>query len=398
MTDLLILKLGASPLDPVAWGAFTDGGLGEAGRVANVAALASVASRVPPEARVVGILQGEQVAMREISAPPKQSSKLVSAATLLLEDELAEPVEAMHVVVSDGPARAALAVSKALLREWVEGFAAAAIQLDELTVDFLSIGGSPTACVLVGDGGRIIAAHKANGFAAETALADIVAPGFIEAAGDAAVIAYGAHDLVGRWAQAPVERRTAAHEADVLALFGATISARGVGAEFLTGEFRRKQARSLKLGPWKRTAILAAGLAAAAIVTATAGGMRDGRVAAAYARSAEVMHRAAFPTYSDGDIRGHARELLARGVKSASFLEMTSLLTESLKGHEGVAIDRIRFDAARGQYVFSIRSDSDAGIEAFRATLDANGLAAEDSGGYRRSGEAWVGEMTARRK
>ncbi len=90
--------------------------------------------------------------------------------------------------------------------------------------------------------------------------------------------------------------------------------------------------------------------------------------------------------------------MLADGVKSASFLEMTALLTASLEGHDGVAIDRIRYDAARGQFVFSIRSESDAGIEAFRATLDANGLIATDSGGYRRSGEAFIGEMSARLK
>jgi type II secretory pathway component PulL len=71
-------------------------------------------------------------------------------------------------------------------------------------------------------------------------------------------------------------------------------------------------------------------------------------------------------------------------------------LTSGLEAHPDISIERIRFDAARGQYVFSIRSTSDAGIEAFRTGLLSLGIEATDNGGYRRNGDLWVGEMTAR--
>lgn len=395
MTDLIVFKLGPTPHDPVAWGAFSGAKIEEAGRVVDVASIAGIANRIPPDARIVAVVPGEQVAMREIPAPPKQSSKLMAAATYLLEDELAEAIDELHVVVSNGPARSALAISKAVMRDWVAAFDAAGVALGEMTVDYLCVGGSETALIIVGDQGRVIASRGKAGFAAELELANLVAPSFMEAAGDAAIIAYGAHDQAGRWAQSPVERRPLPHEADVVALFGAHLSMKGASANLLSGEFRRKQARNLKLGPWKRPAALAAGLAAAAIVSAAAGGLRDGKIASIYETSAREMHRAAFPTFEGSDIRDHSRQRLADGVKSASFLEMTALLTASLEGHDGVAIDRIRYDGARGQFVFSIRSTSDAGIEAFRAALDANGVVATDNGGYRRSGEAWIGEMSA---
>lgn len=398
MTDLAVFKLGQSPQDPVAWGAFAAGTIGEAGRVANVAALASIAARLPAEARLVAVLPGEQAAMRAIPAPPKQSAKLKAAAAYLLEDELAEPIDDLHIIVSSGVPRGAYAISKSLIASWLAAFDEAGVALSEMTVDFACIGGSETACIFAGDRDRIIASRGNAGFAAERDLAEAIAPAFIVAAGDAAIIAYGAHDLVGRWANVPVERRPLPHEADLLALYGAHLSIKGAIANFLSGEFRRKSAQAFKLGPWRCPATLAAGLAAAAIVSAAAAGIRDGRIASVYENSAEAMHKSAFPTFSGDDIRAHSRQILADGVQAASFLELSGRLTASLEGYDGVAIDRIRYDGARGQFVFSIRSNSDAGIEAFRAALDAHGLVGTDSGGYRRAGEAWIGEMSARVK
>lgn len=398
MTDLVVFKLGAAPEAPVAWGAFTGGTIDEAGRVADVAALAAINARFPEEARRVAVIEGEQVAMRAIKAAPKQASKLRAAATLLLEDALAEPVEEAHIVLSATPPRGAYAMSKSVLQGWLDAFDEAGIALGEVTVDFACIGGSDTACILVGDRDRIIAARGDAGFAAERALAELAAPSFIDAAGEAAVIAYGAHDPVGRWASVPVERRPLPHEADLIALLGAHLSTRRVAVNFLTGEFRRKSAPSVKLGPWRRPAALAAGLAAAAIVSTAAAGIRDARVAATFETSARSLHKSAFPAFAGDDIRAHVRGVLAGGGKAASFLDLAARLAAGLEGHDGVAVDRIRYDGARGEFLFSIRSDSDAGIEAFRAALEAKGLVAADAGGYRRSGEAWVGEMSARLK
>lgn len=399
MTDLVLFKLGQTAQDPVAWAAFAGGAIGDAGRVANVAALSALADRIPADARLVAVLAGEQVAAREIPAPPKQSSKLQAAAAYLLEDELAEPIEEMHIALSSSAgAKVAYAISKARLEAWLAAFDEAGLSVSEMTVDFAAIGGGPSALVFAADRGRVIASRGVAGFAAEADLAEAIAPAIIDASGDAVIIAYGAHEAVGRWAQRPVERRPLAHEADLLVLFGAHIGTKAAPVNFLTGPYRRRRPSTLRLEQYRRPAALAAGLAAVAILTAAAAGVRDGRIAAAHEEAARAMHRAAFPTFSGADIRGHSRQILAEGVKAASFLEMTARLAASLEGNEGVDIDRIRYDAARGQFAFSIRSNSDAGIETFRAALEAQGLLAADSGGYRRSGEAWIGEMTARTK
>lgn len=394
---MLLLKLGQSPGDPVAWGAFEDGRLAEAGRVDGVTGLASVTGRLTGETRVVAVLPGEQVALRDVPSPPKQPAKLRAAAGYLLEDELAESVDDLHITIASGAGGArAYAISKSRMKDWLGAFAEAGATIAEMTVDFDLIGGSAGVCVIASDRGRIIASRGAAGFAAELELADIVAPAFIQAAGEAAIVSYGAHEQVGRWAAAPVERRPLAHEADLLALFSAHLGARGERAEFLTGEFKPKRSYSVELGPWRRPAALAASLAASLVLLGAASGLRDWRVAERYETTAEALHKSAFPTFEGGDIRDHARGLLAGGAKTAGFLEMTARLTAGLESHQGVSIERIRFDATRGQYTFSIRSASDAGIEAFRTGLAQFGVEATDNGGYRRTGDQWIGEMTAK--
>jgi general secretion pathway protein L len=397
VTDLIILKLGETPADVVAWGAFAAGRFEEAGRVENVSALTDVTGRFSEDARIVAVLPGEQVALRDIPSPPRQAAKLRAAAGYLLEDELAETIDDLHLVitsVADG-ARA-FAISKAVMKSWIDAFAEAGVTVASMSVDFALIGGDPSVCVIAGDRGRIIASRGKAGFAAELALADIVAPAFLQAAGDAAVVSYGAHEHAGRWAAAPVERRPLAHEADLIALFGANIAAKGEHPEFLSGEFRPKRQRSAQLGAWRRPGALAASLAAALVALGAASGLRDWRIAERYEATAEALHKSAFPTFEGGDIRSHVRGLLASGAKTAGFLEMTARLTAGLEAHPGVSIERIRYDAARGQYIFSIRSTSDAGIEAFRTGLLGSGIEASDNGGYRRTGDQWVGEMAAR--
>ncbi|MDZ7627774.1 MAG: type II secretion system protein GspL [Parvularculaceae bacterium] len=397
MTDLVILKLGQSHSDAVGWGAFASGMLTEAGRAASVSAASAVCVRFQGAARVIAVLPGEQVAIRDIPSPPKQASKLKAAAGYLLEDELAQSIDELHLVLLAGRDGArAFGISKQVIRSWIDAFAEADIAITEMTVDYAAIGGSLSRCVIASDGERIIASRGITGFAAEISLSDLVAPAFLEAAGDAVIVSYGVQEHVGRWATTPVERRPLAHEADLIALFASNLKLKSEWPDFLSGEFRPKRNHSVRLGAWRRSAALAAGLAASLVALGAASGLRDWRIAERYKTSAELLHKAAFPTYDGSDLRAHVRGLLASGAKTASFLEMTSRLTAGLESHPGVSIERIRFDASRAQYVFSIKSTSDSGIEAFRTGLASSGIEASDSGGYRRIGEQWVGEMTAR--
>ena len=79
-------------------------------------------------------------------------------------------------------------------------------------------------------------------------------------------------------------------------------------------------------------------------------------------------------------------------------MDVSARLDAAIAESDAVAVDRILFDAGRGEFVFSIRSSADSEIDLFRERLGRNGLAASDSSGYRRAGDVWVGEMKARLK
>ena len=399
MTDLFVLKLGETPDTPVLWGAFAGGRFVEAGRTSDVAGLRSLATRMPDDVRIVAVVPGSQVALRELKAPPKQASKLRAAAAYLLEDELADAIEDVHVVASaNADGARAYAISKRLISEWLTALAEAGITPTSIAPDFACIGGTPEIVIFALDCDRIIASRGVEGFAAELDLAEKVGPAFIAAAGNAELVAYGAHEFVSRWVDRPVERRSLAPDAGLLLLFGAHLSERSDIVSLMTGEFRRRPARRSNLGQWRRPAALAASLVAAFSLLGVAAGFRDSHIAHNFEASAATLHKAAFPTFSGGDIRSHARQIMSSGATAASFLEMNRRLTASIDKNSIVRIDRIRYDATRSQFIFSITSKTDAGIEAFRTALNQNGLIASDNGGYRRNGDIWVGEMQARTK
>src|SRR5690606_31833750 len=127
--------------------------------------------------------------------------------------------------------------------------------------DFASLNASPTSIVFAVDRGRMIAAHNAFNFAAETDLAARIAPSFIDAAPEATVIAYDGNDEIARWSSRPIEKRPLAHEADLTTMFGRAFSSKTPPANFLSGVYRRRSATSFKFGPYQRAAALVAALA-----------------------------------------------------------------------------------------------------------------------------------------
>lgn len=396
MTDLVVIRLGADVDQPAAWAAFAAGVLIEGGRETNVAALGALADRFA-EARVVAVAPGEQAALRPLDAPPRAGDKLQAAARLLLEDELAEPLEDIHTVAAvRGESAIAAAMSKATLGRWLSALDATGLSVSGLTADYLALPVGPAECVFVADRERIIASRGDAGFAAERELATALAPGFIRSDPDRHIAGYGDENVLAAVIGPIFERRTLNHEADLLRLFAVAIE-KGQAVDFLTGPYKRKQAGGVRFAPWRRAAIFAGAAAALGVVAFVAGAMRDARVASRLEERAAAVHSQAFPGYAGDDLAAHARSILAQGAATTNFLDLNTALAEAVEGTPDLAIDRVRFDATRGEFSFSVRSASDTAIESLRGKLAERGVMATDQGGYRRSGAIWIGEMTARR-
>ena len=395
MSDLVIARLGQTPDDPVAWATFVGEALARSGRAANAAGFFDDLRALGEGARIAAILPGEQAAMRAFPSPPRNPAKYASAARLLLEDELAQPVDACHVATLKTDERGKVyAVDLDIMRRWTDLFAEHDAPLTLLTPDYDCLDGDAERPVLFVENDRSIVSFGDQGFAAEKDVALSIVEDLLGRNPELQVAVYGGP---GGARSVDAEHIVPCGAADDEALLRAAAKAieDGAAVNLLQGAFRPRRRRAVDFSRWRRPAIAASLFMLALLVFAVADGFRTKRVADRYASETQRLHNEYFPDAANQDPRSHARAILAGG-GGASFLGLSSALDRALQGNEAVAIDRIRFDEARNLLAFSIRSPSDADIEAFRETLSTYGVSTTETGGYRRAGAYWVGEMTAR--
>ena len=392
MSEWIIIRLGRTPDESLLWARVSSGAVSETGRVESIAALKAAPAFDNDDLRIAAILPGEAAAMRALPAPPRQSSKLMSAASLLLEDELASPIDEQHIAIlrRDGKAHIA-AVDRVLIENWTAQFKEAELPLSVLTVDYACLGGGDDRGVLFIEPSRLIADFGDKGFAAEADLAKLVIADYLVAAPDATLGVYSSRDTLP-----DNERYVRLGDAGDDALFALAAAAidDGRAINLLQGAFRPPRQALVDTSRWRRPAMMAASLTALLLGGVLADGYRANRIADRYETEARRIHDNAFPGQENVDIRANARRVLGSGGGGASFLALSDVLGQALGSHENVSIDRVRFDTARNMYVFSVRSTSDAEIASFQQSLTALGAAANETSGYRRAGAFWVGEMT----
>lgn len=401
MSSALILLLGLTTAAPIRWARLAGGGLVEFGRVDGAEGLSTLAGLAAGSDTVAAILPGEQAALRRLPSPPKSEAKFRSAAAYLLEDELAEPIDALHVAIDSRDGQGlAIAARKSVIEAWLGAFASAGVAPTVLTADYLLLlQSSADEGTLVFEGGRVVAAGGASGFAAETELfehvraaAPMTGAGRLTAFGDRAHVEAMLHGAM--LDGATLDWAGPADDATLLGHYGALLEEHAP-PNLLQGAYRRRRAFAPAFAPWRRSAALLAASLAALAVFAVADGFRSARTADRLEQVALAAHRSAFPEAAAEDPARHARRVLGAGAGGGSFLSLASRFAEAAEADGRVQIDRISYDAARGQMIVSVRSSSDVDIEALKTRLAEKGVTARDNGGYRRSGAFWIGELAA---
>lgn len=393
MSDMLLLLLGASPQAPLRWALFRDGALAESGGLEAAARLHELSEPARGAERIAALLPGEQVAVRRMASAAKGLAKAQAAARLLMEDELGEPADALHIALSPSAhGYRAFAVSRVVMDEWRAAFSEAGVDPDILSTDYLALPAKDESAVLVRGMERIIVACRGEGFAIEASLFAALGNGLF-ATSPSRVEVYGDADGAARFAgEASIDWRGRLDEDGLLALYAEGVER---APNLLQGKYARRRPLAPELALWRRVGGLAATLAALLVLTVIAEAVRADRTAARWAALAQEVHANAFPDATGVDPATHARAVLNSG-GGAAFNALSTHFAVALDNNESVIIERVRYNAARGDYVVSLASPSDAGIETLRTALAAGGVEAVDHGGYRRDGGTWTGELTAR--
>jgi type II secretion system protein L len=396
MPTALFFLLGPAQDRSIRWASASGGEVIAGGSLPDAEALGEVASYGASAATVIALLPGEQVACRRMPAAPKGGTKLKAAARYLMEDELGEATEDLKVgAAASRDVAVAYAARADIVDGWLAAFAAAGIDVDILSADYLALTSSTHEASIVIDGDRAIAAFAGVGLALEADLFSELAPDLFAQAPSVFHIV-GEESLIRNLpSNSAVDWLGPADEAGVLREFARALGA-GAPPNFLESRFIRKKAFLAAAGPWRRTAALAACLAGVAFLSFLIEGARNSRIAARYIEGAKSLHQQAHPAAASEDPVAFARQRLAASGPQASFLTLSSRVATALEQQTEVEVDRIRYDAARGEFVFTVRSVSDAAVESFKAELASIGVAAQDSGGFRKTGDFWSGDLSAR--
>lgn len=395
MNETLILILGSTPEAPVIWAFRADGAVRLADRAENAAALTSIAARARTARQVIAVLPGETATLRIMPAPPKSGAQFRAAASYLLEDELAEPIANVHVVVNrhDSGAGQALAIKRRVLEEWRGALAEAGISPDVMTVDFALLPAAPGRAVLVDLPDRLIGCAGLQGFAIEKPMADVVAASLLSDETLQEIVIFGEQTLDAEgWESFTVDWRGPLDDETMIASFAGSLE-NGNVPNFLQGDYRKKRDWSAYAGPWRRAAALAAACLGALVFTSVADSVRSLRLADRLDDETLELHQAAFPDASSVDPRTHARSILAAGGGAAQFLPISTYIAETLDEVDGVQIDRIRYNAEEGEYSVNIRVADVERLDAFKRVLAGRGVNAAESGSVRRSGGYYLGEL-----
>jgi type II secretion system protein L len=396
VTRRLILLLGETQTERIRWAAANGGEVLQSGGLEGADALKELTSLARDGGEIVALLPGQQVSCRRLPTAPRNAAKLRQAARYLMEDELAEAAERLEIGAAAAPSRTiAFAARADIVRGWRETFSEAGLDIDILSTDYLCLSSGAQEASIVADGGRILVAFAGIGLAVEAELFEKLAPGlFAEAP---SVIAFIGEERLSKSfpGASAVDWLGPSDDRAVLGALARALASASP-PNFLQKRLFRGKALSAAFGPWRRSAALAAGLGGAFLVSMAADGARLARAEARWTESARDLHRAHFPEAASEDPAEFARKRLAAGGDEAQFLLISARIAQTTQASDGVDIDRIRFDAGRGDYVVSLRSESDGAIEAFKTGLAAAGIAATDSGGFRRNGEFWTGDLKVR--
>jgi type II secretion system protein L len=329
---------------------------GQPGEAGTDAPLSSLAELLGEKEEVVVLLPGEEVVTRVLALPMKREGEARKAAALLLEDELAAPMQAPETAF--GPLREGRRLTSMvpglLLADALLQLEEAGIDPDIISVDHAALPVPEEGASVLRLGGSAAVRLKDSAFTAEEA--------FVE-------------ELLSRENAAP-------HPAELAAVDSASIP------NFRKGKFARRAPL-----PDVKPYLLAASLLLAAGLVFLTGSLVEGfryQSAADEARRAAITSfEAAYPGRPILDLERQLANVQQSGGPASDFLPLVAALTEVLDSQETTFLTSINYRGdgeVAAELVFASLGD----LERVVGALEDKGVDAREGSDVRREDEALV--------
>ncbi len=383
MPITLYLRLPADPTATTSWLALEPGTIARSG--SSLPAAAGLGAQ-----RVIALVPGSEVLLTHADLPATSRQRMLQAVPYVLEEQLADEVEALHFAVgrrnSDGQVPVAV-VASAYMERWLEQLTAAGLAPHLLLPDILALPWEPDSwTLLLEEEAAILRTGEAQGYAFEPDLLAAALPHAL--AREERPRQMVVHDC--RPAAPPdpsLELACGAAEVGLvrrdcrLGAFQLLASGPIEGAiDLLQGPFSRREQAGKRWRPWIPTAALLAAL------LLLEGGMlfseylQLARTDQQLTERIEAVYREAFPDSKrivDARVQMEQQLTLLRG--GAGQQEFADLLTRAapiLAATQGLELQALRY--REGELELEIRLAELAGLDRLKAALGGEaGLSAE---------------------
>ena len=405
----LVLLTGMMPVDPVRWARVSprrpDGTREvEQGTADGVADLGDLFGGAGDDITVV--LPGEPFAARRLDNPARNMRQLRQAARFLLEDELAGPVDDMHIALGeagttgkgDGIAsHPVIAAPREWIADWLEALREAGLTPTTMTADFLAIGIDGAGVMLVTED-RLTCNLDGDGFAAERPMADELAGMLVEQSGlkRIGVIRVGAAAMP-QMPEGHSAEQAKLREAQDLPAFIAGQTENRALPNLLQGDFAPAIDWRGAMRPWRWVGSLAAASLVLGLIVVAVEGFAMHRAADRLTAAAEAEFSAAYPDLPTRNIRAQARTLAGAGASGGTaFLELSSILAQALENRDGVQLSAVAFDPEQ-QLVADIRFTDTVMLEELKTALADYGITVQEGRNLSRDADdAYIGKLYLR--
>jgi len=369
------------PGAPPAWA------LAEGGRITLVAG-------EPPPAQlrdeIIILVPGTEVGCHSLRLPSQPPDLLRRAAAYALEDEIAVPVEEVHVAVGppSGPAgtRPAFVVDPARMEAWIDRLRSLNIGQARLVADISVL---PAEDMIVDAGSHFLFASPAARFAADTSFPDDALQALLPA-GRPPPRLFGA-SLARRFGR-PADSEP---EVSLILRLAQWAELQGSLTDLRQGRFAAQASTGFDLGAWRP---VLAGAAASLVLFAGAAALEARALSHlqdaldARARSVYAAAHPGAPVPADLSAVLGGQDPSGRAPRPG-FLELSALLYEALPEAGPVTLQGLSFDAATGQLVARLSYPDFGGDIDIKTQLEARGLKVT-LGDSRKQDQRVVGDIT----
>lgn len=363
MSDLIVI-VGQSLDGPWEWGLTATGLAGRAATDAEKSALKSHTFR-----RLIAVIPGQQVATKLHTLGQLSDKQKRQAAGFSIEDELAATLDDSHIALDASGIRLAV-VANTVLENLLAVMNEHGLSPDIICADYDSF---ENADSFTYEGRVIQRAGNGLGFAIETELASTILD-------------------AGQNIPPTVDAER------FLQKIAAALQGGHAPINLRQGHYTKRGAAGL--GKYKRSALIAAGIMLAFVLSNVFQGYSIGQKTAALKTQMGQIYTEVFPGEDVPDnpalavIRAQAD---AKASNKQEFVKLSALLASSIKKVEGVEVESMRYDAAKSQLSLSINYSSFDDVERLKRAIATIGGAFAESG-TRQSGDGLSGDAVLRLK